>query len=120
MLLEVVVGMAILALCLAAAYAALSGAVDGMDRGQRVLSAWAVAQSTLARIGQDIPLREGDVAGPPGETYRWSASIAATNERADRDGVLAYLVDVRVQWQERGRLRQVRLRSLTLGPATVP
>jgi len=58
-LLEVLVALVIIALVLGAAYPGLGSAARTQDRVAEVLAAAAHAESTLARVGTDLPMRRG-------------------------------------------------------------
>ena len=57
--LEVLVAFVIIAIVLGAAYPGLGGAARTQGRVAEVLAAAAHAESTLARIGTDLPMRRG-------------------------------------------------------------
>ena len=75
-LLEVLVALVVLALSLGALFAALSSGLGLLQRsGERVQAALAL-ESTLARLGADIPLVPGRQSGDAGGGLRWEVAIA--------------------------------------------
>jgi type II secretory pathway pseudopilin PulG len=115
LLLEALLGVAILALCLGFAYRGLASSLEWSARGEAETAAWSLAQSALARLGRDVPLAPGVAEGREGG-LAWSARMAPV--AAAMDGrVLAYAVEIRVAWRARGRERDVVLRSALLAPA---
>jgi len=115
-LIEVVVAFAILALSLGALYQSFSVTLRQSQRIEKRELALLEAQSLLARVGKDLPLRAGTTAGRLDSKLDWSVAIAeyARPTPTATWPVPAYDVAVEVRWGPSDSER-VALRSLELG-----
>jgi general secretion pathway protein I len=116
-LVEVLVALAILGLLFGIAFNALSEGFDWLGRAAGQQHAMTLAETTLARIGHDIALRDGQQQGDSGD-YRWSVDITPYGDTGDiAPGRLGgHLVVVMVSWPEARPTRSVRLTRLRLAP----
>jgi general secretion pathway protein I len=117
-LLEVVVALAVLAVGFGFGFLSLMDGLGWVDRSQSEQAALHVAQSTLARVGHDIPLVDGvrDGAAEPG--FRWRLETAPYGDAASQPQgrLVGHTVVVTVSWTDRRFGRQIRLATLRLGP----
>ena len=114
-LIEVLVALAILALTFTFAYRAMSGGLGRLGEDSRSERAVLLAQSQLARVGREIALADGDIAGRAAGDYSWQIRIAPYGPA--EGGLAGHRVLVLVGWHDRGQARQVRLETVRLGPA---
>jgi general secretion pathway protein I len=115
-LLEVLVSLAILAGALAVMFQVFSRTLETTaDAKSRTIAA-SLAQSLLARVGSDIPLKEGESAGAFDDDFRWR--LRMTPYLPDHFGeilfVRPYEVSVDVSWDAGSRVQSVHLSSLRL------
>lgn len=116
-LIEMVVGLAILALSLAVIFNIMSNSIREAGRGERVSKAGLLAQSLLAQVGAELPIQEGETTGRTGN-FRWGLRIRSfltTNDRPQRP-VGAYTISAEVHWDEDAQDRSVVLTTMRLGP----
>jgi general secretion pathway protein I len=116
-LVEVLVALVILALALGSCFGVLSAGTAQAERAGREQAALSLGQSTLERVGSDIPLSAGSVAGTTQDGYAWAVSIAP---RGNADGRLpgtfiGFDTTITVSWQERGAQRSLSIQTLRLG-----
>ena len=117
-LIEVLVALAILSLSIGALLKVASTGVARIQESETEQQASALAQSLLARAGNDIPLTDGDAAGVEGDGLKWSIHVApygSVNDHAAWSSD-AKDVTVTVSWGAAGR--HLSLNSLRLLPET--
>jgi general secretion pathway protein I len=118
-ILEALVALAIVALALAVLLAVFTDGIRRQGRAERLASAVLDAQSLLARIGADVPLKAGVTGGTLPNGLHWQLRVEPYGDRADRKAwpATAYRVLVEVMAEDddpNGPL--VRLATLRLGP----
>lgn len=117
-LLEVLVAFSILAICLGVLMRIFSG--DGRLAGLAEEHARAIvhAQSLLARIGVESPIRPGISQGEFEDGFRWHWNISPyqSNDEPLPDGFTfkPYWIEVVVEWGEADDLREFSLQTLRL------
>ncbi|MCB8881478.1 type II secretion system protein [Acidisoma cellulosilytica] len=113
-LVELLVALTVVGLVTGYALQSLSGALAQLASSRDVTVATSVAQSALARVGQDIPFGK-EVAGASG-AYDWVAQSRRFTAISVpvASGVAAYTVVVKVSWRERGRQRQIEMETVGL------
>jgi general secretion pathway protein I len=74
-LLEVVIALMILGLSIGVLFQTLSTSLGRLADAKGEALAVSVAQSVLARVGADIPLKTGTQTGTYGEDIRWHVNI---------------------------------------------
>lgn len=113
-LLEVLVALIVLSLAGGALIQSFSFGLRGVDVATRYQTALAYARSFLERIGNDLPLREGELFGQLENGLQWQASIRAYALPAERSRnqtrVRAYMVEVVVSGDEAGYVTLKTLR----------
>jgi general secretion pathway protein I len=116
-LVEVLVALAIVAIAFVVALGIFTGGLSRLDHDHNVQYALLVAQSELARVGQDIVLQDreidvpGNSQGEDGFTWR----IAITPYGGGPGGLFGHRVVVTVGWNEGWQKREVRLDTVRLG-----
>ncbi len=119
-LLEVLVAFTILAMLLGALFQVFSGGLRAARSGDQYTRATIIAQSRLAALGVEQPLREGVSSGTDDDPYHWRVTVSPylDDQMPVADYVLQPLtVHVEVFWEEGGSARSVSLTSILLGPA---
>ncbi len=119
-LLEVLVAFTILAMLLGALFQVFNGGLRAAHSGDRYTRATVIAQSHLAALGVEQPLREGVLSGTTDGAYHWRVTVSPyfDDQLPVTDRVLQPLtVNVEVFWEEGGTARTVSLTSMLLGPA---
>jgi general secretion pathway protein I len=119
-LLEVLVAFTILAMLLGALFQVFSGGLRAARSGDQYTRATIIAQSRLAALGVEQPLREGVASGTDDDPYHWRVTVSPylDDQMLVVDHVLQPLtVHVEVFWEEGGSARSVSLTSILLGPA---
>ncbi|MEJ0019966.1 MAG: hypothetical protein WDN25_26130 [Acetobacteraceae bacterium] len=114
MVVEVVVALAILSLGFGYAMRSLRGALERIGSNRHVAEAMSLAQSTLDRVGGDIALRNGDVQGSVEGGYAWRVEALPYTATPTGGPLVGYVVNVTVNWRERGNPRQISLTTLRL------
>ena len=119
-LIEVLVAMMILAMSLTVLFRIFSTGLLNVDVSADYARAVIVAETQLAAAGLDAELRQGQAEGAVDEQFYWLRTIenyVLTGQSADQEmPVSAFLVTVAVEWEHRGRTRQVSLNSIRLAP----
>ncbi len=116
-LIEVLVALAVLALVFALAYRAPASGFDWLDRGDREQTAVLLARSTLARVGQDIALEDGETRGRTSDGFTWVVEKAPYGDSSlvHAGQLVGHQVQVTVSWTGRYRRHSVRLTTVRLG-----
>jgi general secretion pathway protein I len=116
-LIEVLVALAIVAIAFVVALGIFTGGLSRLDHDHNVQYALLVAQSELARVGQDIALQDREIDGSvdsQGEDgFTWHIAIAPYG--GGPGGLFGHRVVVTVGWNEGWQKREVRLDTIRLG-----
>jgi general secretion pathway protein I len=117
-LVEVVVAIAILALMAGVIFRANSDSIRNIHRADALANASAMAQSLIAKVGTEIPLREGEVRGQSSAGLQWRVQMKRYGDATERAQwpVAAYTVVVEVAMRDSFNTRPVTLTTLRLGP----
>jgi len=112
---EIIAALLILALSLGGIFGVLSDGLRRTGQAEAMAEAGALAQSLLARVGSELPIRPGNATGDFGNGYRWRVDIAPYGGTADARAwpVAAYTISAEVAGTN-GK-PQVRLSTLRLG-----
>jgi general secretion pathway protein I len=115
---EVVVAVTILALALGVLLNVMSNSIRQTGQAESVAEAGSLAQSLLAKIGTELPLRDGQITGQSDRGFRWRVRINAYGDGIDRREwrVAAHQVFAEVVWNDGLQERSVALTTLRLGP----
>jgi general secretion pathway protein I len=111
-LVEVLVALAIVAIAFGVALGVLSGGLSRLDHDHNVQHALLVAQSELARVGQDVAVADGEIRGEGESGFAWRIAISPYGAAAG--GLAAHRVVVTVGWHEGWQPREVRLETIRL------
>jgi len=116
-LIEVVVAIAILALLAGSIFRANADSVHNMHRADALADAQVLAQSLMAKVGQEIALQEGETNGEAGNGLHWRLQINRYGDDADRREwpVAAYGVVVEVTQRDNTGKQHITLTTLRLG-----
>ena len=116
LLIEVAVALIIVAMAFGYAFRSLSGGLDRLGRNHNSSAALLLAQSTLDRVGYDIPLGQDEAGGTTQQGFAWSVQTApySPGQGPSAARILGYVVRVSVSWKERGNARQVLLSTVRL------
>jgi general secretion pathway protein I len=117
-ILETLVALAILAIALGVLLAVLTDGIGRQGRAEKLAEATLHAQSLLARVGADVPLKAGMSTGTLPSGMHWQVLVEPYGDAADRKAwpAAAYRVAVEVMPEDSepsGPL--VRLSTLRLG-----
>jgi general secretion pathway protein I len=117
-LVEVVVAIAILALMAGVIFRVNSDSVRNIRRADALVDASALAQSLIAKVGTEIPLREGEARGQSGAGLQWRVQMKRYGDATDRAQwpLAAYAVVAEVTLRDGPDTQPVALMTLRLGP----
>lgn len=117
-LVEVVVAIAILALMAGVIFRVNSDSIRNIHRANVLADASALAQSLIAKVGTEIPLREGEVRGQSGAALQWRLQMKRYGDATDRTQwpLAAYTVVAEVTLHDEPDSQPVALMTLRLGP----
>jgi general secretion pathway protein I len=115
---EVVVALTILALALGVLLNVMSNSIRQTGHAGTVAEAGSLAQSLIAKIGTELPLRDGQITGQSDGGFRWRVHIEAYGDGTDRREwpVAAHHILAEVLWSDGLQDRSVVLSTLRLGP----
>jgi general secretion pathway protein I len=121
-LLEVIVALAILSISLTLVLRTLSGGFHYQQQARTLADATQLAQSLLARVGVDLPLRPGIQNGTVPSGLLWQIQITPYGSSAEqRDWpAAAYAVSVEISSPQAIQKPITALNTLRLGPRDVP
>lgn len=120
-LLEVLVAFVILGLTVGVLMRIFSGGLNNLTVADGYSRAVFLAESKLAALGVEQPLREGGESGEVDHRFRWSTEVRPYQE-ADQAApqtlikFALYQVVVRVSWDNGPRERSVQFATLRLAP----
>jgi general secretion pathway protein I len=117
-ILETLVALAILAIALGVLLAVFSDGIRRQGRAEKLAEATLHAQSLLARVGADVPLRAGVTTGTLPNGMLWQVLVDRYGDAADRKAWAgrAYRVVVDVLDDGEQNAPLVKLTTLRLGP----
>ena len=115
---EVVIALTILALALGVLLNVMSNSIRQTGRAETIAEAGSLAQSLLAKIGTELPLRDGQITGQSEHGFRWRVQIDPYGDGTDgREWpVAAHQVLAEVLWSDGLRGHSLVLTTLRLGP----
>jgi general secretion pathway protein I len=116
-LVEIIVALAILALCLSVLLPTISDALWHTSEAEAQAEAASMARSLLAQAGGTVPLREGEAAGQLDNGFRWRLRMEGYGGGANLQvlPIRAYRVMAEVLWNDARRERSVVLTTLRVG-----
>jgi general secretion pathway protein I len=115
---EVLAALAILSLSLTLLFSTMSEGFHRQQRARAMTEASLLAQSVLARLGTEQPVKPGLTNGDLPNGYRWEVQIAPFGNSSDalEWPIAAYKVDVKVYAGPELTNPAASLTSLRLGP----
>lgn len=115
---EVVIALTILALALSVLLNVMSNSIRQTGQAETAAEAGSLAQSLLAKIGTELPLRSGQITGQSDRGFRWRVQIDPYGEGTDRREwpIAAHQVLSEVVWSDGLQQRSLVLTTLRLGP----
>lgn len=120
-LVEVLVAIAIVSITFLSLAKVLADSRSLGLRAENMSQAISLAQSVLARVGADIPVRASESEGDFLGGFRWRLTIQFyenDDTRSTReDSIGAYRVQADIVWNEGDRRQSYRLSTVRLGPA---
>jgi prepilin-type N-terminal cleavage/methylation domain-containing protein len=117
-LVEVVVAIAILALMAGVIFRVNSDSIRNIRRADALTNQSALAQSLIAKVGTEIPLREGEARGQTNAGLQWRVQMKRYGDTTDRAQwpLAAYTVMAEVTLRDGPDSQPVALMTLRLGP----
>ena len=117
-LVEVIVAIGILSLTLTVLLNVITNSIRQTIQAERMAEAGSLAQSLVATLGTERPVREGRDAGQVPNGLRWRLNLQPFGDGADRQQwpVGAYKVSVEVRWDDGRSERLFALTTLRLAP----
>ena len=117
-LVEVIVALAMLSAGLSLLLGLISNSLRQTASAQRMAGAGSLAQSLMAEVGTDLPIRPEVRDGQYPNGYRWHLKMQpfdGTRDHEDRP-VGLYSISAEVEWEEGTERRFYALTTLRLGP----
>ena len=116
LLIEVAIALAIVALAFGYGFRSLSGGLDRLGRDHNSAAALLLAQSTIDRVGLDIPFGQDAVSGTTREGFSWTVETTpySPGQGPSAERLIGYVVRVTVAWKERRSDRRVLLSTVRL------
>ena len=119
-LIEILVAFVVLSTTMAVVMKIFSGGIHNARVSESYSRAVFLAESRLAAIGVEGPLVQGSSNGQVGQDLRWQVNVEKADDQGAADRfvmpVRLYQVRVKVEWSEDGKVRQLELATLRLGP----
>lgn len=117
-LVEVIVALAMLSIGLSLVLNLISGGLNRTGSAGRMAEAGSLAQSLLAQVGTDWPVKPDERDGRYSSGYRWHLKMLPYGDAATREEtpVGLYRVSAEVEWDEGAGSRSYALTTLRLGP----
>lgn len=117
-LVEVIVALAMLSIGLSVLLGVISGSLRQTSDAARMAEASALAQSLLAEVGTELPIKAEERAGEFPNGYRWRLKMEPCGDATEREEwpVGAYKVLAEIEWEDSAQRRSYLLTSLRLGP----
>lgn len=124
-LLEILVAFTLMALVVAVLMRVFSGGLQGIGLAEDYARASSLAESKLAAVGSEVPLKIGEFAGTETDKFRWKIAMQLYDDKAANAApspiqtpmrVELFEVNVSVAWSEYGKDRQIAMTTLMLAP----
>jgi general secretion pathway protein I len=125
-LLEILVAFTLMALIVAVLMRVFSGGLQGAGIAEDYARAMSLAESKLAGIGSETPLKPGELSGTEAGKYRWKIAMQGYEDSTSSAvpppqpqalmRVQLLEVMVSVVWSDYGKDRQVAMTTLVLAP----
>jgi general secretion pathway protein I len=118
-LVEVIVALAMLSIGLSVLLGLISSGLRQTKSAERAAEASSLAQSLLAEVGTDPPVKQGAFEEAMPNGFRRHLTIQPYGAAAEQEGspVGLYIVSADVEWEDGAERRSFALKTLRLGPA---
>jgi general secretion pathway protein I len=117
-LVEVIVALAMLSLGLSVLLGMISSGLGRTASAERMAAAGSLAQSLLAEVGTELPIKMEERNGLFSDGYRWHLMMRLydnTKEREERS-IGLYQISAEIAWDEGTERRSFALSTLRFGP----
>jgi general secretion pathway protein I len=120
-LVEVIVALAILSIGLGTLLGLISNSLRQAANAERMAEAGSLAQSLMAGVGTELPIKPEQRGGQFPNGYRWHLKMLPYGDVKEREEwpVGVYTVSTEVEWDEGAQRRSFALTTLRLGPKAV-
>jgi general secretion pathway protein I len=120
-LVEVIVALAILSVGLSILLGVISNSLRQTGSAERMAEAGSLAQSLMAEVGTDLPIKPEQREGLFPNGYRWHLKMVPYGDAGEREEwpVGAYTISTEVDWEEGTDRHSYALTTLRLGPKAV-
>jgi general secretion pathway protein I len=120
-LVEVIVALAMLSIGLTILLGLFSSSLWQSANAEKMAEAGSLAQSLMAEVGADLPIKSEERAGQYPSGYRWHLKMEPYGDAREREEwpVGVYMVSAEVEWGEGTQRRSYALTTLRLGPRQV-
>jgi general secretion pathway protein I len=117
-LVEVIVAIAILSIGLTVLMSMMSHSLRQVAQAEKIAEAGSLAQSLIAGVGTELPIREGESGGQFPNGYHWHLAMHQYGDANEREvwPVGAYTISAKITWNDGPDLRSYSLTTLRLGP----
>lgn len=120
-LVEVIVALAMLSLGLSTLFGVISNSLRQTANAERMAEAGSLAQSLMAEVGTERPIKPEERGGRFPNGYRWHLKMYPYGDVKEREEwpIGVYMVSTEVEWDEGTQRRSYALTTLRLGPKVV-
>ena len=120
-MIEVIVALAMLSLGLSVLLGLISSSLRQSANAERMAEAGSLAQSLMAEVGTDMPIKLEERDGQFPNGYRWHLEMHPYGDAREREEwpVGVYAISTEVAWEEGTQRRSYALTTLRLGPKQV-
>jgi general secretion pathway protein I len=120
-LVEVIVALAMLSLGLSVLLGLISSSLRQSASAERMAEAGSLAQSLMAEVGTDLPIKLEEREGQFPNGYRWHLKMKPYGDASEREEwpVGVYTISMEVEWEDGTQRRFYALTTLRLGPKQV-
>jgi general secretion pathway protein I len=117
-LVEVIVALAILSIGLSILLGLISSSLLRTAKAERMAEASSLAQSLMAEVGTDLPVKSEERDGQFPNGYRWHLKMDPYGDASERAEwpVGLYTISAEVQWEDGAQRRSYALTTLRFGP----
>jgi general secretion pathway protein I len=120
-LVEVIVALAILSVGLSTLLGVISNSLRQTANAERMAAAGSLAQSLLAEVGTERPVKPEERDGQFPNGFRWHLKMQPYGDVNEREEwpVGVYAVSTEVEWEDGAQRRSYALTTLRFGPKAV-
>jgi general secretion pathway protein I len=117
-LVEVIVALAILSVGLSALLGMISGGLQQTTNAERKAEAGSLAQSLMAQVGTEWPIKSEERDGQFPNGYKWHLKVHQYGSEQEREEwpVGLYAISTEVEWDDSTQRRSYELTTLRVGP----